>query len=76
MLFRSIALAGEITKTVLELASSGVAQLEEIFGAHDALQSLGRFWEFINHERWASLPSDPYDVGGLRHWSMLQVSNC
>lgn len=68
-----IAIGSEITRASLGTASSTVAYLEGLYGNDEALRALETFLKLVQREHGESLEGDPYDQGGLSHWSTVQV---
>ncbi|SGZ33704.1 BQ5605_C041g11985 [Microbotryum silenes-dioicae] len=63
-----------ITNLALGGATSTIAFLEDVYGNDEALRTLEAFTRLVKDEWNTSLPTDPYQEGGLSHWSTIQVA--
>lgn len=69
-----IGLGESFTNLALGGASSLNAMLSEVYGGNDeALRTLGVFLQLVRREWTTSLPTDPYQDGGLSRWSLAEV---
>lgn len=69
-----IGLGREITQTTLGSLSATVTSLDLIYGNSEAVRALSAFLLLVKSEYSTSLPTDPYETGGLSRWSWVQVT--
>ncbi|KAK4047893.1 hypothetical protein OIV83_005075 [Microbotryomycetes sp. JL201] len=68
-----INLSSGITNFVFKGVQSSVAWLEEVYGNDEAVRTLEAFLKLVQKEWTTSLPTDPYNEGGLSRWNIVQV---